>query len=516
MHTPTLFLVMVAVSLVLAASIALVGHRDHSERYYWAGGLTAQALAYVLFGLRGQMPDWPSIVLGNVLLASSFGLYTTGLMRFRGVRLPRWLVWGPVAITGLLFWVLIQQTTARLTVGAVLIMVQIGILLTALLIRRQTPLLRGEWLIVSGAMAMAGLMAFRLWAVTSGLLRIQFVTDGGWIQGMTFMFAMTSTLMLAIGLIIMSEERAEASLALGQRFQWYRGQILERLSTGAPLAEVLDAIRQGLEALRPDTQCRIALGDQESGMPPKADDTPWKTSWSQPVVSSTGKVLGHFMLYQEDPRPPTPEDLSLIRQSAMLVALALDQDALARQRQEADALMHSQAFHDGLTQLPNRRLLQNNLNMALAAQRRQGTCGGLMFMDLDNFKPLNDTHGHDVGDRLLVEVAKRLTRQVRETDTVARFGGDEFVVLLADLGADMPLAQAQAQKIAEKVLEALGQPYELGTVTHRCTASIGLVVFQGGAIKAEHLIKEADAAMYAAKQQGRNRVHRIMLEPKPV
>lgn len=200
----------------------------------------------------------------------------------------------------------------------------------------------------------------------------------------------------------------------------------------------------------------------------------------------------------------------------MLVALALDQDALARQRQETDALMHSQAFHDGLTQLPNRRLLQNNLNMALATQRRQGTCGGLMFMDLDNFKPLNDTHGHDVGDRLLVEVAKRLTRQVRETDTVARFGGDEFVILLADLGADMPLAQAQAQKIAEKVLEALAQPYELGTVTHRCTASIGLVVFQGGVIKAEQLIKEADAAMYAVKQQGRNRVHRVMLEPKPV
>lgn len=295
---------MVAVSLVLAASIALVGHRDHSERYYWAGGLTAQALAYVLFGLRGQIPDWPSIVLGNVLLASSFGLYTTGLMRFRGVRLPRWLVWGPVGITGLLFWVLIDHTSPRLIVSGVLIMIQIGILLTALLIRRQTPLLRGEWLIVSGAMAMAGLMAFRLWAVTSGLLRIQFVTDGGWIQGMTFMFAMTSTLMLAIGLIIMSEERAEASLALGQRFQWYRGQILERLSTGAPLAEVLDAIRQGLEALRPDTQCRIALGDQESGMPPKADDTPWKTRWSQPVVSSTRKVLGHFMLYQEDPRPP--------------------------------------------------------------------------------------------------------------------------------------------------------------------------------------------------------------------
>lgn len=507
---------MVAVSLVLAASIALVGHREHVERYFWAGGLTAQALAYVLFGVHGQIGDGTSIVLGNLLLSGSFALYTTGLMRFRGVNLPRWLVWGPVVVTGLVFWLLINQNTPRVMAGAMLFMAQTGILLAALWTRRLNPLMRGEWLIGTGALAMALLMAFRLWAVTSEELRLQFVADGGWMQDMTLMFAMASTLMLAIGLIILSEERAEASLALGQRFQWYRGQILERLSTGAALQEVLQAITDGLEALRPDTQCRIALSNPETVALPETGGAAWQTSWSQPVVSTTGKVLGHFLLFQQHPRPPTTEDLSWIRQSAMLVALALDQDTLARQRQEAEALMHSQAFHDGLTQLANRRLLQNNLRMALAAQRRHGICSALMFMDLDNFKPLNDAHGHDVGDQLLVEVASRLTRQVRETDTVARFGGDEFVVLLADLGPQWTLAQEQAGKIAHKLLDALGQPYQLGAVTHRCTASIGLLVFQGGLHKPEMLIKEADAAMYAAKQAGRHRVQMVTLDTTPV
>ena len=134
-----------------------------------------------------------------------------------------------------------------------------------------------------------------------------------------------------------------------------------------------------------------------------------------------------------------------------------------------------------------------------------------MFLDLDNFKPLNDTQGHEVGDLLLIDAAQRLKGSLRATDTVARFGGDEFVVLLGDLDGDQEQARAQAEGIASKILAGLAEPYRLarpdgaGTVEHHCTASIGVAVFDGEADQ-EDAFRRADTAMYRAKEGGRNRI----------
>lgn len=173
------------------------------------------------------------------------------------------------------------------------------------------------------------------------------------------------------------------------------------------------------------------------------------------------------------------------------------------------------ALHDPLTHLANRRLLDDRLALALAASRRSKRYGALMFLDLDNFKPLNDAHGHAAGDLLLVEVARRLQGSVRETDLVARVGGDEFVVLLGDLAAERAAATAQAGMVAEKLRAALAAPYRLSlqgdgeagaTVEHRCAASVGVVVFVDHETSHAEVLKRADAAMYAAKQAGRNLV----------
>lgn len=138
-----------------------------------------------------------------------------------------------------------------------------------------------------------------------------------------------------------------------------------------------------------------------------------------------------------------------------------------------------------------------------------------MFIDLDNFKPLNDTHGHAVGDLLLIEVAHRLKNCVRETDTVVRFGGDEFVVMLSELDADKAGSAAQAHVMAEKIHISLSDPYQLvisqeegpdTSVEHHCSASIGVVVFVDHEGDAEDIIKWADAAMYQAKEDGRNSI----------
>jgi diguanylate cyclase (GGDEF)-like protein/PAS domain S-box-containing protein len=173
------------------------------------------------------------------------------------------------------------------------------------------------------------------------------------------------------------------------------------------------------------------------------------------------------------------------------------------------------AYFDSLTQLPNRRLLDDRLSQALAASKRSALYGALMFLDLDNFKPLNDTHGHVAGDMLLTEVARRLTGFVRETDTVARLGGDEFVVLLNELHADRTTSTEQAGAVAEKIRLALAEPYRLTvalpgepdtTVEHHCSASIGVVLFVNHLSSQADLMKWADAAMYQAKEAGRNRV----------
>ena len=174
------------------------------------------------------------------------------------------------------------------------------------------------------------------------------------------------------------------------------------------------------------------------------------------------------------------------------------------------------AFHDPLTHLPNRRLLMDRLQQAISASKRSGRFAALLFIDLDNFKPLNDAHGHDVGDLLLVEVAARLTHGVREIDTVARFGGDEFVLLLSDLEDDDAASRAQAQAVAEKIRRSLAEPYRLevghghqgrAAVMHSCSASIGLTLFRDHQGSAEEILKWADDAMYLAKEEGRNRVH---------
>jgi len=184
-------------------------------------------------------------------------------------------------------------------------------------------------------------------------------------------------------------------------------------------------------------------------------------------------------------------------------------------RKKAEEQIYNLAFYDALTQLPNRRLLNDRLGQTMAASKRSGHYGALMFLDLDNFKPLNDVHGHAVGDLLLIEVARRLTSCVREVDTVARFGGDEFVVMLSELDQDTAESTAQAAIIAEKIRAALFEPYLLAvkcedeteiTVEHHCAASIGVVAFNSE-VNTEDLIKWADIAMYQAKEGGRNRVH---------
>ncbi|MDO9198994.1 EAL domain-containing protein [Rhodoferax sp.] len=175
-------------------------------------------------------------------------------------------------------------------------------------------------------------------------------------------------------------------------------------------------------------------------------------------------------------------------------------------RKMAEDEIESLAFFDPLTRMPNRRLLMDRLEQALAAGARRQRKGALLFVDLDNFKTLNDTLGHDTGDLLLEQVARRLAACVREGDTVARLGGDEFVVLLEDLSENAMEAATQAEAVGEKILTELSQSYRLASQEHHSTASIGITLFGEQQEGIDEPLKRADLAMYQAKAAGRNTV----------
>ena len=178
-------------------------------------------------------------------------------------------------------------------------------------------------------------------------------------------------------------------------------------------------------------------------------------------------------------------------------------DITASRKAEAD--LAQLAYFDPLTNLPNRRLLLDHLTHAIAAASRSGRFGALLFIDLDYFKVINDTHGHEAGDLVLVEVARRLRGAVRVGDSVARLGGDEFVVMLENLDATAMESAVQARSVAEKILAALSASYALSGFEFHCTASIGIDLFVAN-VQASVLLQHADLAMYQAKGAGRNRL----------
>lgn len=179
-----------------------------------------------------------------------------------------------------------------------------------------------------------------------------------------------------------------------------------------------------------------------------------------------------------------------------------------RKRSEED--VRRLAFFDPLTELPNRRLLMDRLQQSMLRTGRKNSIGALFFLDMDRFKQLNDQYGHAMGDALLIQVASRLSNNVRAQDTVARLGGDEFVVLLDDIHANQEDALEIAMRIGDKLLQALNKPYKLGAIEYPSTPSIGLTLFGGAGESMDDIIKRADKAMYEAKEAGRNTLRTVI------
>jgi diguanylate cyclase (GGDEF)-like protein/PAS domain S-box-containing protein len=197
-------------------------------------------------------------------------------------------------------------------------------------------------------------------------------------------------------------------------------------------------------------------------------------------------------------------DITAVKEDSGAVSNYVSTQTDITARKMAEEAVEHLAFYDSLTDLPNRRLLSDRLQQAKASLARKGKEGAILFIDLDNFKTLNDTQGHDVGDLLLIQVAKRLRANVREGDTVARLGGDEYVVILEDLSDDPIEAASEAKEVGKKILNALNDPYQLVGHEYRSTSSIGVTLLNAENHSIDEMLKHADIAMYQAKKSGRN------------
>ena len=243
-----------------------------------------------------------------------------------------------------------------------------------------------------------------------------------------------------------------------------------------------------------------------------------KQVFSETVKSGKGMQMDFRFVLADGSIRQMESRGGVIRNSRAQVSRVVVVSRDLTERRLAEEKIHRLASYDLLTNLPNRRLLNDRLVQVMATSKRSGRFVALMFIDLDNFKPLNDQHGHAAGDLLLVEAARRISSCVRGVDTVSRYGGDEFVALLSELDTDKAKSIVEAGIVAEKIRVALAEPYVLTiaqngiaqsdiaqtTVAHHCTSSIGVVLFRNHEFSTDEILKRADLAMYRAKKGGRN------------
>ena len=270
--------------------------------------------------------------------------------------------------------------------------------------------------------------------------------------------------------------------------------------------------RHGGDAAPPVVAARTGEMDGVVDFATDARVAPWReaalrrgyrSTITLPLKAGTG-VLALLTIYAGQPDAFTPEERRLLGELAGDLAFGIVALRAHAERSAAEKQIEHLAFYDLLTGLPNRRLFLDRLQHAMSGCARSGRRGALLYIDLDNFKLVNDTCGHDVGDQLLVEVARRLHGCLRDGDTTARLGGDEFVAMLEDLDAAAGEAAASARIVADKIHEALNRPYLIGGRRHHCTPSIGATLFTGHGDGSDDLLKQADIAMYQAKAAGKN------------
>jgi diguanylate cyclase (GGDEF)-like protein/PAS domain S-box-containing protein len=300
-------------------------------------------------------------------------------------------------------------------------------------------------------------------------------------------------------ILLLNEDKKSFTVGSAPRIPSYFNEAVESLTFGPGVGCCGDAVASGQNSIAEDLETHPNWRFAKT----LVDKAGFKSCWSHPVYSSKGEILGTFATYRKETHQPSVEEIAEIEVASNLVSIVLERKQLENQVQRL-------ALYDYLTGLPNRYLLMDRIKLAMSVSKRSKRYGAILFVDLDKLKELNDQYGHHLGDILLNESARRMQSCIRESDTVARFGGDEFVIVLSEISADLDKTIEQVKIISEKILTALTEPYQLEfegkVIEYHSSASVGCKVFFDEADTPEHVLKLADMSMYRAKRLGGNRV----------
>jgi diguanylate cyclase (GGDEF)-like protein/PAS domain S-box-containing protein len=301
-------------------------------------------------------------------------------------------------------------------------------------------------------------------------------------------------------ILVLDPDKAHFSVAAAPRIPSCLNEVVDSLVVGHGVVSCGDAVATGQNSFannmetHPNWEWARDLVEKSG----------FKSCWSHPVFSSKGDIQGTFASYRCEHHTPTPEEITAIDMAANLVSIVLERKQLTEQIQHL-------ALYDFLTGLPNRYLLIDRIRTAMSVSKRSMRYGALLFMDLDSLKELNDEYGHPVGDLLLIETAKRLQLCVRDSDTVARFGGDEFVIVLSNLDADREQSLVQMTIVVKKILASLAVKYEIPVegrfIEYFSTVSVGCKLFIDEQESPDDILKLADMSMYRAKKSGGNQMN---------
>lgn len=508
------FLVTIS-SLLLALGLNFVRHvvaNDPSLRQ-WAMGATAVCVGFVLIALRSLIPEALSIVLANTLIVAGSAWHYIGNRTFQrkagGFPWYGWLT-AAVAVAFAVFTYVAPNLTARIALisGSLA-----AIRLASALVLLSPPgghETRVRQFVAGAYLVSAAFLAVRtVQTLIAGTPSQDFLAMASLIQSGALVFEIGLSVALAIGLPLLVFGRTHR-LLLGAE-QRYRSLLEE---SPAPLV-----VHDGTTLLYVN-QAAVVLAGARS-----ADDLLGRSildlvhpDFHQMAMERARLTVGSGVASHGSGMRLVRRDGTVIDIEIQNVPVSFDGKPAVQtlitdftERKRTEDKVRELAFYDVLTKLPNRRMFYERLDQALAHARRSGRHGAVLFLDLNKFKPLNDAHGHDAGDQLLHEVAQRLRRSVREVDTVGRFGGDEFVVLLNELDASRDKSKAQARIVADKIVQSLSEPYRLSVrsdadpeavIVHECSASIGVALFQGREAGHDEILWRADAAMYQAKAAG--------------
>ncbi|WP_322827382.1 diguanylate cyclase domain-containing protein [Lamprobacter modestohalophilus] len=498
----TLILVTVVVSATL--SIVLFLFADHSGRdglAFWGVSAGLYSAAYGLFLLRGSASDLLSVVAANILLAASLAFALEALARFFGKGPSRWLIWLPVPVMGVgMFW-LGEQFEPRVMLNAALLWLQV-LMMTILVVRhwQGTPG-RGRYLLLVSLVVVLILLAARLLGTALGGLGAGSLFESSHLQTLTFLTAMLFQLLLALAVIVMARERMEEELRRNeQRFRTLvedANDVIYTLDLNGIFRYLSPNLREIL-GLEP----KDVVG-QHFATIVHVDDLPGCEAFLQRLLSTRTKQSGlEYRVRHGDGGwrwHVTNASPLLDANGALSGMIGIGHDVSERKLVEDQT--HRLAHYDALTELPNRGLFFERLQQAMREAERKDGQLAVMFLDLDRFKPINDSHGHAVGDRVLQTLAERLRACLRDADTIGRIGGDEFLILLPEVGS-----ARDACVVAEKLVRRVQTPLNIAGLHLEISCSIGVALYPAHGHDGTMLIRHADEAMYEAKRAGRDQV----------